>query len=482
MSNDRSDVQPKHIKDRDLSFLMGTSLFNAVPREACGKLLAGMRVLELENGEPLISQGEEGDCFYVVQEGNLLITRQEDGADRVIGMVGPGEIAGEMALVTGDPRSASVVANTDVRVWMVGRRLFEDTCTEFPELRKFLTWLVANRLSRSFLAADKSFGKYKIHDLIGHGASSLVYRGVHESLGMPVAVKMLKHNMALDRDFRELFGREARTVARLNHPNIVKIFDIEERYRTFFIVMEHVGGGSLHTVLARKQRLFPEEGLRMLLELCSGLEYAHRMGVIHRDIKPGNVLLGEDERVKIVDFGYACRPGTKATEAIGTIYYISPEAIKLQPLDERSDIYSLGCMAYEMFTGQKPSGQGSQREILNWHVKRDIDDPREHAADIPSDLVDVLRRATHRDPAHRFQSVDEMSAALARIASGLGADHAVPTPHEMSMTALYVFHDSHRSELLQRLIAEFGREVSKTGCELHVSQLNGIRTRAVGID
>jgi serine/threonine protein kinase len=280
-----------------------------------------------------------------------------------------------MAILTGEPRSAHVEAETDMEVWVLNKTLFENISKEDPELMEFLTEIVADRFAASRLTAERKIGKYIVTDIIGHGGSSVIYKGVHTSLNMPVAIKMLKHDLALRPEFLSRFWNEAKFIAQFNHKNIVKVYDIEELFRTTFIVMEYLEGMSLKYLIKNMPRIPLHDILNILIQVCSGLRYAHERGIVHQDIKPGNILILPGDEVKIVDFGLACPCGSEVIDFLGTPFYQAPEQIECIPLDERTDIYALGITTYEMVTGKRPYPEDNIGTLWNMHVNQDIPDP-----------------------------------------------------------------------------------------------------------
>src|SRR5437899_2545090 len=209
------------------------------------------------------------------------------------------------------------------------------------------------------------FPQLQILELVGQGGMGAVYKARQQGLDRFVAVKILPPQAARDPAFAERFAREARSLARLNHPNIVSVYDFGQTGDLYFFVMEYVDGVNLrHILLDRKLR--PEEALKLVPQLCDALQYAHDEGVVHRDIKPENILLDKKGRVKIADFGLAKLLGrdaanftlTGSQQVMGTLYYMAPEQVE-RPLevDHRADIYSLGVVFYEMLTGQLPVGR-----------------------------------------------------------------------------------------------------------------------------
>ncbi len=463
------------LTEADMEFLNRTPFFEAVPVDAKHHLVAAMTSRLVHAGERLITQGEDGQDFYIIRSGRCVVNLEKNGLFHLIGRLGPGDIVGEMAILTGEKRSANVDAETDMTLWTVSRGSFDEICEEFPQLGEFLTRIVANRLSHALLTADRTIGKYVIEKAIGDGGCSVVYRGLHTNLNMPVAIKMLKHNMAMDMTFAEGFRNEAKIIAQLNHHNIVKVYDVEEVYRTFFIIMEYVEGESLRELLQKPTRPSLPVLLDFLLQICSGLLHAHQKGVVHRDIKPGNILIHRENEIKIVDFGMACSPGTRDAQVVGTVYYISPEQIKSCPVDERSDIYSLGILAYEMLTGRKPYAHTGVVEILSWHLKDGIQDPRSLVPDMPGEICTFLTRATQKDPANRYQSMEQVVHALTPLAEKLGIGPRTGTCEQINMMSLFLFYRSQHQTIIERLVREFRRELEKTGVRLRGAHFKDVQ-------
>lgn len=466
MTTSDTDRSSRNMTQDDFSFLMQTPFFEAIPDDARLHLLSAMTAKTVPAKERFIRQGDEGNYLFIIQSGTCTVSLEREGAMHTLERFGPGDIVGEMAILTGEKRSAHVDADEDMVLWMISRKAFDSICDQFPQLREFLTRLVTNRLSKCMLTADRVVGKYVADRVIGSGGGSVVYQGYHSALNMPVAIKMLKHNMAMDSSFVELFRNEAKIIAQLNHENIVKVYDVEELYRTFFIVMEYVEGITLKQVLEDPGPPALPTMVSHLLQICYGLEHAHEKGVIHRDIKPGNVLVQTDSRIKIFDFGLACAPGTRDEYVSGTVLYLSPEQIKGDPMDERTDIYSLGIMAYEMFTGRKACPVADTATVLNWHLKEDIEDPRLYGGDIPDEVASFLIRATNRDPEKRYQKVSQILYDLMPLADRLGIGVGGGTGLDLNMMSLFLFYRPEQHVIMQRLVKDFSRELQKVGARL----------------
>ncbi|MBI5571645.1 MAG: protein kinase [Desulfomonile tiedjei] len=466
MTEGRGDYRLPRLSEADFHWFMQNPFFSGIPDEAKYHLFTKIRVVRTIRGERVITQGRPGNELYIIRDGQCLVSLEQGGMTHVIGLLGPGEIVGEMAVVTGAARRAHVDAESDLILWAIGRESFDKTCDEFPELRQFLTKVVATRLAGSLLAAERTIGKYVIEKMVAEGGCSYVYKGYHSSLNMPVAVKMLKHDMAMDPAFVEQFREEGRVIAHLNHENIVKVYDVEEMYRTFFIIMEFVEGRSLAALLRESEPLPLSTRLSLIMQICHGLGHAHDGGMVHGDVKPGNILIQSDYRAKIVDFGCAGPPGTADRVAVATVRYMPPEQITGGTFDERSDIYSLGIMAYELFTGKSPCPETELEEILSWHLDRDLKDPRAAAPDLPEELCGAITRATRRDPAARYSNVGEILRDLAPLAEKLGAVTSPRSTGRLGMTSLFVFYREEQKPVIEQLFRDFSRELKKVGAQL----------------
>ena len=226
---------------------------------------------------------------------------------------------------------------------------------------------------------------YEIIDIIGHGGMGIVYKARHEFRKETVVIKTLHPQYALDPELRKRFKNEASILNNLDHPNIVKVLDFIEEPDSLNIVMEYAEGRTLDKIIGEEVGPIPYEKALVLFEqILLGVSYAHQNGVIHRDLKPGNIIITKDNKVKITDFGIAKIEGggshTKTGTKMGTLYYMSPEQIRGERVDERSDIYSLGITLYEMLAGRLPfeRKQGaSDFVVMNQIVNEEIKDPRE---------------------------------------------------------------------------------------------------------
>jgi serine/threonine-protein kinase len=265
-------------------------------------------------------------------------------------------------------------------------------------------------------------GRYQVEARIGAGGMAEVYRGFDPVLSRTVAIKILLPQFARDASFVERFRREARAAARLNHPNIVGVYDTGQDDGTQFIVMEFVEGRTLGEFLATGRRPTPVQSAEIAQKICSALAAAHAQGVIHRDIKPGNVMVTRDGTVKVMDFGIArvlgpeTAPQTSAV--LGTASYLSPEQAQGSPVDARTDIYSLGAVLYEMLAGRPPFTGDSPVAVAYKQVNERPATPSSLNADVPARLDAVVMKALSKNPANRYQSAEEFSEDLDRVIQG----------------------------------------------------------------
>ena len=250
-----------------------------------------------------------------------------------------------------------------------------------------------------------------------------VYRATDRVLGRIVAVKVLAPNYARDQNFVQRFRREAQAAARMNHPGVVSVYDTGSDDGIHYIVMEHVQGRSLADVLRSERKLQPERAAEIAEAVAMALSFAHAQGIVHRDIKPGNIMITPSGEVKVMDFGIARATTsgdtlTQTATVLGTATYLSPEQAQGEPVDARSDIYSLGVVLYEMLTGQPPFAGDSAVTVAYKHVREEPVLPSRLNPEVPSGLEAVTMKCLAKNPDNRYQSADEVRADLERIRHG----------------------------------------------------------------
>lgn len=257
--------------------------------------------------------------------------------------------------------------------------------------------------------------RYELLELIGSGGMANVYKTKCHRLNRLVAVKILKSELAQDMDFRRRFRDESLAVAKLSHANIMSVYDVSSSQGIEYIVMELLDGITLKQYMERRSRMNWREALHFITQIMRGLSHAHSRGIIHRDIKPQNIMVLRDGTVKVADFGIACLADANQTltqEALGSVHYISPEQAKGERLDERSDVYSAGVVLYEMLTGRLPFEGDNAVSVAIQHLSSVPLDPREINPEIPEALELICKKAMCSDINHRYASADDMLADL----------------------------------------------------------------------
>nr|WP_239021891.1 Stk1 family PASTA domain-containing Ser/Thr kinase [Nocardioides jishulii] len=284
-------------------------------------------------------------------------------------------------------------------------------------------------------------GRYELGELLGRGGMAEVRKGVDTRLGRTVAVKRLRTDLASDATFQARFRREAQSSASLNHPAIVSVYDTGEEWSDEaqggvaqpYIVMEYVAGRTLREVLREGRKILPERALEITSGVLAALDYSHRAGIIHRDIKPANVMLTPSGDVKVMDFGIARAVSdasstmTQTAAVVGTAQYLSPEQARGETVDSRSDVYSTGCLLYELLTGRPPFVGESPVSVAYQHVREPVTPPSEIDADLPPEIDAIVLKALAKRVEDRYQSAAAMRQDIDRYLAGQ-AVFATPTP------------------------------------------------------
>ncbi len=271
---------------------------------------------------------------------------------------------------------------------------------------------------------DESFpinflgNRYRLIHQVGKGGMALVYEAYDQMLERPVAIKLLRRDFSQDAGFRERFRQEAKSAANLSHPNIVTIHDFGEDPHGLFIVMEFMVGKDLKFRIREKNHYNISEGIPLIIQACNGLGYAHRAGIIHCDVKPQNMIVSEDRRLKITDFGISralssINEDNKVDVVWGSPQYLSPEQALGEPPSPASDVYSVGVVLYEMITGKLPFNAKSTTELIELHKNHPPIRPSQLNQQCPEELEQIILKVLSKEPAARYRTADQMASILA---------------------------------------------------------------------
>ena len=277
--------------------------------------------------------------------------------------------------------------------------------------------------------------RYQLLERLGKGGMSDVFRARDLMLERYVAIKVLHEQYSEDESFQQRFRQEARAAANLSHPNIVTVHDFGLDQGQLFIVMEHVPGKDLKTLLRQRGRYSVEEAIPLIVQACAGIGYAHRAGLVHCDIKPHNMIVTPDARLKVTDFGIAralstILPDERADVVWGSPQYFSPEQAVGEAPSPASDVYSLGIVLYEVLTGALPFTAPTSEELALLHLQADPIPPSEYVPDIPSALEEIILKVLAKEPAARYRTADQLGRVLLRF----GTQQDIPAAPALNLT------------------------------------------------
>jgi len=286
--------------------------------------------------------------------------------------------------------------------------------------------------------------RYVIDELLGQGGMSAVYKGTDPNLKRVVAIKMIHTHLSDNADFVQRFEEEAAAVAQLRHNGIIQVHDFNQDNGVYYMVLEFVPGETIQEFLKRlnddKRHISSVKAAAYMADICDAVDYAHQRGMIHRDIKPANIMLTVNDQVILMDFGIAKIVGgtrhTATGAVVGTAMYMSPEQIKGEQPDRRTDIYSLGVTLFEMVSGKPPFDADSSMSLMMKHINDPVPNPRTLNPDVPDELIAVINKAMAKDPNQRYQTAAQMAIALRDVMSRIKSGTAAYTPIQSGATVM----------------------------------------------
>jgi hypothetical protein len=398
------------------------SPFASLADDTLRRLCDAMELRDYAVGEHLIRQGNPADSLLVVLSGTASAQLRDTPSDREpIGQFGPGDVIGEMSLITDEPRTADVLSRTPLRALVLSAGAFHTLAARHPELRIVLTDLVADRLGRGRYdgLGGKDINGYRILQCVGRGGMGIVYEAEQLATGVTVALKMMNHRLVYHPGAAQRFRREAAILKNLDHACIARLYDCFAAYKTEFLAMEFCYGSTLRDVISHRGAL-SETWVRPLLgQLAVTLEYIHDHGVVHRDLKPSNVMVDASGSIKLIDFGLVkldpllpsgapvdTSQASNPAVLVGTPRYMAPEQFSGHPADRRTDLYGLACIAYEALAGRPVIEATDVFGIVREHLRFMLP-PRERIGEgISIEMYDLLTRGLDASPDNRTLRLD----------------------------------------------------------------------------
>jgi len=400
--------------DETSLILSGVKILQELDAEIVNDIARNTEIAEFKQGDMVVRAGEIGERIYFIYEGKLEVQIPDaQGEIKRRILVKKGEVVGEISLLVKSTYSADIAALTDGSAFYLDRTRFKLLIERHPELAEVMSQLMTNRMAH--YGGINRDGKYELRGKLGEGNMATVFNAWDPDLEREVAVKMLKYKLAYDEAFLDRFEREAKTIASLNHPNIVNVYEIIDAYSTRFIVMEKLHGQDLSACLEEHGAFDLAQTRDILSQVASALHYAHNhgdKGIVHRDIKPSNIVLDAYGNIKLMDFGIACPPQDKEVNIEGTPSYMAPEIIRGDLLDGRADIYAMGVMAFHMLTASLPFSAATLSKLLQMQLQQTPPDIRNTCPDIDQDLADFIESALSKEPKGRIADWQEIRRIL----------------------------------------------------------------------
>ncbi|MFV2032298.1 MAG: protein kinase [Gammaproteobacteria bacterium] len=373
-----------------------------------------IQVAHFSKDEMLAEHGQLGKRLYIIFQGRVEVRIPDQNGEihRKIALK-KGSVVGEISLLINSTYSSDVVALTDTIALYLDRKRFMRLIEQHKTFADITSNMMTNRMAKD--GGINRVGKYELTGKLGEGNMATVYNAYDGELDREVAIKMLNYNLAYNHDFLDRFEQEAKIIASLNHPNIINVIEVIDKFSTRFIVMEKLEGENLSAILKAKGAFGLKETRKILSQLASALQYAHSRGengIVHRDIKPSNILIDRYGNIKLTDFGLAGPPQDKEINIEGSPSYLAPEIINGEPVDGRVDIYALGVMAFLLLTNSLPFQAPTLAKLLDMQVNQKPPRIREVCPDIDSGLEAFIQKSLAKDAGERIADWEQIRKIL----------------------------------------------------------------------
>jgi len=394
--------------------LSGVKILQDLDVEIIRDISAHTQVQKFAKGDMVVKSGEVGKRIYFIFEGKVEVQVPDIHGDiksRIL--LKKGEVVGEISLLINSNYSADIEALEETTAFYLDRDRFKKLIERHPGFAEVMSRLMTSRMAQN--GGINRVGKYELRGKLGEGNMATVFNAWDPELEREVAIKMLKYKLAYNDGFRDRFEREAKTIASLNHPSIVSVFEVIDEYSTRFIVMEKLHGQDLSVILKERGAFGIAETREILSQVAGALQYAHNhgdKGIVHRDIKPSNIVIDAYGNIKLSDFGIASPPQDKEVNIEGTPSYLAPEVINGDMLDGRADIYAMGVMAFHMLTASFPFSASTLAKLLKMQVNQLPPDIRNFCPEIDDDLARFIESSLSKEPDDRISDWDKIRKIL----------------------------------------------------------------------
>ena len=398
------------------------SPFAILSASSLADLLAVMHFREFEPGGNLIAQGDPAEFLLLMLNGNAFARVRNTPADRPpVGTFGPGDIVGEISLVTDEPRTADVIARTHVQSLQLAASDFHVLADRHPDLRLLLTEVVTERLGHSTYdgLTGKDIHGYQIIRCVARGGMGVVYEATRVATGQRVALKMMNHRLIYQLSALRRFRREAAILETLEHPSVARLYECFSAYKTEFLAMEFCEGQTLSQMTTARGPLKEDVVRPMLGQLAVALKYVHGRGIVHRDLKPSNIVLTRDGGIKLLDFGivtveensdlWNTLKTTSHPRMIGTPRYMAPEQFSGRVTDRRVDYYGVASVVFEVLTGRPVIAATDVFDIIREHAHFVLPAREDIGEGISQEMYDVLLRGLEHDPDKRSLDFERLA-------------------------------------------------------------------------